>query len=196
MPKEILVGVCWPFSASQDGMADGLQLAQEEINAAGLADGIPIRLVMRDDKVRLGKGKAHRHRILRHPKMSAVLGYYDDSVAIKASPMYESSRLLHLMVGANNTAMTAHGFKYMVRTILSSDKIARSLARFIGGHAATRKSPCIWEEGAYGEDLAYQYRSRAEALDGRASGLPVVLRPRTRRLPAASQRTEGRQTPT
>ena len=31
-PKEILVGVCWPFSVNQDGMADGLQLALEEIN--------------------------------------------------------------------------------------------------------------------------------------------------------------------
>jgi len=25
-PKEILVGVCWPFSVNRDAMADGLQL--------------------------------------------------------------------------------------------------------------------------------------------------------------------------
>ena len=42
MPKEVLVGVCWPFSANHDGMADGLQLAQEEINAGGLARGVPV----------------------------------------------------------------------------------------------------------------------------------------------------------
>ena len=96
--------------------------------------------------------------------MSAVLGYYDDSTAIKASVMYESSRLLHLIVGANNTAMTALGFKYIVRTIVSSDKIARSLARLSvdRGH---RKFALIWEEDAYGEDLAYQLRVALDALD-------------------------------
>lgn len=35
LPKEILVGVCWPFEANQDGMANGLQLAREEINSGG-----------------------------------------------------------------------------------------------------------------------------------------------------------------
>ena len=56
-PKEILVGVCWPFSVNQDGMADGLQLAQEEINAGGLAGGIPIRLIIRDNGLDWEKSK-------------------------------------------------------------------------------------------------------------------------------------------
>ena len=163
MPKEILVGVCWPFSARQDGMADGLQLAQEEINAAGLARGIPIRLVMRDDKVDWERAKNIAIEFSDTPRMSAVLGYYDSSLAIKASTMYEPSRLLHLMVGANATSLTSHAFDYIVRTILSSDKIARALARFTvaRGH---RKIAIIWEEGAYGEDLAYQYQIALSAL--------------------------------
>ena len=64
-PKEILVGVCWPFSVNQDGMADGLQLARDEINAGGLAGGIPVRLILRDDGFDWEQGEAHRHRILR-----------------------------------------------------------------------------------------------------------------------------------
>src|ERR1700690_1222410 len=47
-PKELLVGVVWPFSVNQDGMADGLQLARDEINAGGLASGIPVRLIERE----------------------------------------------------------------------------------------------------------------------------------------------------
>jgi hypothetical protein len=31
--KEVVVGVCWPFSVNQDGMRNGLQLALDEINA-------------------------------------------------------------------------------------------------------------------------------------------------------------------
>jgi branched-chain amino acid transport system substrate-binding protein len=156
-PKEILVGVCWPFSVNQDGMADGLQLALEEINAGGLAHGIPIRLILRDDGFDWEKNKRIAIEFSKNSKMSAVLGYYDDSEAIKASSMYEPSRLLHIAVGANNTAMTEHGFQYIVRTILSSDKIARALARMTIARGHHRVA-LLWEEGAYGEDLAYQYQ--------------------------------------
>ena len=163
-PKELVVGVCWPFSVNQDGMAGGVELARDEINAGGLAGGIPVRLVMRDDGFDWQRAKRIAIEFSDTPEMSAMLGYYDDSEAIKASMMYESSRLLHLIVGANNTAMTAHGLKYIVRTILSSDKIARALARLTvdrGRHEIA----VIWEEGGYGEDLAYQYRVALDALD-------------------------------
>ena len=164
LPKEILIGVCWPFAANQDGMADGLQLAQDEINSGGLAKGIPIRLVLRDDNFDWEKARRIAVEFSDTPKMSAMLGYYDDTEAIKASAMFESSRLLHLMVGVNNTAMTTHDGQYIVRTILSSDKIARSLARLTvsRGH---RRIALLWEEGGYGEDLAYQYRVALDALN-------------------------------
>jgi branched-chain amino acid transport system substrate-binding protein len=163
-PNEILVGICWPFAANQDGMADGLQLALEEINAGGLAGGIPVRLVLRDDGFDWEKAKQIALEFADNPNVSAVLGYYDDSEAIKASTIYESSRLLHMIIGANNTAMTATGFNYIVRTILSSDKIARALAGMTVEHGY-RKVVLIWEEGGYGEDLAYQYEVSLDAKD-------------------------------
>jgi branched-chain amino acid transport system substrate-binding protein len=154
--KEIIVGVCWPFSVNQDGMADGLQLALDEINSRNLAGGYTIRLIMRDDAFDAQKAMSIAMEFADTPDMSAVIGYYDDGPAIRSSPILESSRLLHLITGANNTAMTSHGFQYIVRTTLSSEKIARSLARLTvkRGH---RKIALIWEEDAYGEDLAYQY---------------------------------------
>jgi len=165
-PKEIVLGVCWPFSINQDGMADGLQLALDEINATRFAGGIPIRLILRDDEFDWEKAKRIAIEFSDSPAMSAVLGYYDDSRAIKASSMFESSRLLHVIIGANSTAMTDHGLRYLVRTILASNKIAKSLARMSAdrGH---KKVALIWEEGAYGEDLAYQYRVALDALNGK-----------------------------
>jgi branched-chain amino acid transport system substrate-binding protein len=162
-PKEILVGVCWPFSVNQDGMADGLQLALEEINAGGLA-GVPIRLILRDDAFDWKKVKSIAIEFSENPEMSAVIGYYDDMAAIKASMMYEPARLLHLIVGANNTPMTGHGFNYLVRTIVASDKIAFSLAR-MALDRGYRKFALIWEENAYGEDLAYQFTVGLNNLD-------------------------------
>jgi len=163
-PKEILVGVCWPFAVNKDGMADGLQLALEEINAGGLAGGIPVRLVWRDDGFDWERAKDIAIEFSNTPEMSAVLGYYDDSEAIKASTMYESSRLLYVIVGANNTAMTGQGSQYIVRTVLASDKIARSLAR-ISIERGHRRVALVWEEGSYGEDLAYQFEISLDAIN-------------------------------
>jgi len=87
------------FSANQDGMADGLQLAKEEINSGGLAGGIPLRLILRDDGFDWDKIEKISIEFSGNPAMSAVVGYYDDSAAIKASTIYEPSRLLHLIVG-------------------------------------------------------------------------------------------------
>jgi branched-chain amino acid transport system substrate-binding protein len=163
LPKEILVGVCWPFSINQDGMADGLQLALEEINAGGLA-GIPVRLILRDDAFNGKKAKDIAIEFSENSKMSAVVGYYDDMAAIKASAMFEPARLLHLIVGANNTPMTSHGYNYIVRTVMASDKIALSLAR-MASDRGYKKFALIWEENAYGEDLAYQFTVGINSLD-------------------------------
>ncbi|MEI7673313.1 MAG: ABC transporter substrate-binding protein, partial [Deltaproteobacteria bacterium] len=162
--KEIVVGVCWPFSVNQDGMADGLQLALDEINSRKLAGGYTIRLVMRDDAFDGEKAKRIAMDFADTPDMSAVIGYYDDELAVKASPIFESSLLLHLIVGANNTDMTAHGFQYIVRTTLTSKKIARKVAQLAvsRGH---RKIAVIWEEDAYGEDLAHQLRVGLDNLN-------------------------------
>jgi branched-chain amino acid transport system substrate-binding protein len=165
LPEELLVGVCWPFSFNQDGMADGLRLALDEINAGMLA-GLPVRLVLRDDEFDWNKGKEIALEFSATPRMSAVLGYYDDAAAIKASTIYEPAKMLNLIVGANATSMTARRFQYVVRTTLSSEKISRSLARMLvaRGH---KKYALIWEEDAYGEDLAYQFNVSLNSFDTR-----------------------------
>lgn len=163
--KEVVVGVCWPFSINQDGMANGLQLALDEINATSGAAGYTIRLIMRDHSYDPENIRNIAVEFAQTPEMSAVIGYYDDTPAVKASLIFEPSRLLHMIIGANNSAMTMHGFQYIIRTTHSSDKLGPALAR-ISVDRGYRKVALIWEKGAYGEDLAYQYHVGLDRLDG------------------------------
>jgi branched-chain amino acid transport system substrate-binding protein len=60
--------------------------------------------------------------------------------------------------------MTSHGFQYIVRTTLPSKKIAQALVR-ISAQRGYKKIAVVWEEDAYGEDLAYQYQAGLDNLD-------------------------------
>ena len=162
--KEILVGISWPNSMNQDGMYDGLELAKEEINAGGLAGGLPVRLVYRDCGFDWEANKQAAIAFADTPEMSAVIGYYQDSAAIKAEAIYEPARLLCLLTGANSTAMTQRGAQYLVRTVVANDKIARSLAQMTVARGY-RKFALVTEQEAFGEDLAYHYRVAMDNLD-------------------------------
>ena len=158
-PGPLLVGVVWPFAANQDGMAEGLQLAKEEI--AG--EGLPIRLELRDPS---GPGKARRIALefANTPRMSAVLGYDEAGEALSAALIYDSSHLLLLALGCTSNALTASGSPYVLRTILSSERIAHALAKMLVARGY-RKIALIHGADAYGEELAFQFQVALDALD-------------------------------
>ncbi len=165
--KEILVGVSWPFAMAQDGMADGLQLALDEINTENkAANRVPLRLIMRDDENKWSKAKNIALEFANNPEMSAVIGYYGNSIAMRASAIYEPSRLLHFIAGATSAALTEYGNPYIIHTILPSDKIANLLALSPPVGSESRKFAVIWEGDDYSEDLAYQYRVAQDSLGG------------------------------
>ena len=170
--SEILVGVAWPFAANQDGMDEGLLLAREEINARGLM-GKRIRLEMRDDRGEREESRKLAIEFARNPNMVATIGYYDDKFAVRASAIFEESRLLHIVAGANNTYMTTHGFRYLIRSVLASERIGRSLARMCT-ERGYRNFAIVAEEGAFGEDLAYQTGTGLDMMNGRISATPSM----------------------
>ena len=162
---EVLVGVAWPFAANQDGLDKGLLLAQAEINERGVG-GKRIRLLMRDDGLDRETSRKLAIAFARIPRMTAAIGYYDDNFAVPASAIFEQNRLLHIVVGANNSYMTSHGFRYLIRSVLSNDKIGRKLA-VMGVKRGYHNFAVVFEEGAFGEDLAYQTSSGLGPLDAR-----------------------------
>ncbi len=151
---EILVGVAWPFADNQDGMDNGLILAQEEINARGLL-GKPIRLLMRDDHMDREESRRLAVEFSRNPSMVATIGYYDDKFAARASAIFEDTGLLHIVAGANNTYMTTRGFRYLIRSVLPNDRIAHSVARLCTDRGY-RNFAMVAEDGPFGEDLMFQ----------------------------------------
>jgi branched-chain amino acid transport system substrate-binding protein len=162
-PDEILIGVAWPFAENGDGMDDGLTLAQEEINARGLL-GKRIRLLMRDDHMNREESRKLAIEFSRNPSMVATIGYYDDKFAVRASAIFEETHLLHIVAGANNTFMTNHGFRYLIRSVLPNGRMARSVARMCADQGY-RKFAMVAEDGPFGEDLMFQIGTALGAMN-------------------------------
>jgi len=175
--KVIRVGVEWPFEANQDGMEEALRLAQEELNAQGVK-GRRIELVMRDDHLDPEEARKIAIDFATDPRMDAVVGCYDDSYAVRASALFEQSRLLHIVAGANNSYMTSHGFQYLIRSVVANDKIGPSLARMclgLGYHTYA----LISEKGNFGEDLSCQFANELDAHNARVVYLSSYVRGQT-----------------
>ena len=162
--QQILIGVAWPFAINQDGLDDGLRLAQEEINARGGVGGKPIVLVMRDDHMDEETSREIALDFAHTPRMVATIGYYDDKFAVRASVIFEESQLLHVVTGANNTYMTTHGFRYLIRSALANDRVGRKLAHLCLD-MAYQNYALIGEDGPFGDDLLYQIATELDVMN-------------------------------
>jgi len=167
-PEAVLVGVSWPFALRRDGMEDGLRLAQDEINAGGLADGRPIRLDLRDDSGTWAQARRIALDFADTPAMSAVIGYDDIRLARRAAPIFERSRLLHLFPTAGNPDPGAGGGRYAIRTAPSQAAFARALAVAASGEEAPLRLALLWDEDGPGKDLVTEFLIAQSGRGGRA----------------------------
>jgi branched-chain amino acid transport system substrate-binding protein len=107
--------------------------------------------------------------------MSAVIGLYDDTLAVRASAIFEEAKLLHLNIGVNNSYLTSHGFRYLISTVLANDKIGPSLAHYAVGQGF-KSYAVVAEQGAFGEDLAFHFNLELDNLDARVVYQTTYLR--------------------
>lgn len=165
---ERLVGVSWPFAARQDGFADGLALALDEINARATAQGFPpLRLVLRDDGDDWARARAIAMEFAATANMVAVVGYHADKVASQASSLFEQARLPHLIVGATTPALTAHGYRHVVRLTAAADRVVAALAAAVASPNASGAVALVWEEETGAKSLVNHYRIALDRQGGR-----------------------------
>lgn len=82
--------------------AKGAQLAVDQINAAGGVDGVPLKLVVRDDRSDPATGRSVMRRLIQQDGAIAILGPTLSLVAVSADPL--ADRLETPVVAVSNTA--------------------------------------------------------------------------------------------
>lgn len=162
---DVKFGALYPFSGQLallgEESARGLELAVEEINAAGGIQGEQIVLV-RGDAVDNNQAIGEARRLTSLEGVKAIFGTYSSARSIAASQVTELAGIPYFELGAVAEEITDRGLKYLFRTNPTADDMAKmviemvveKVAAGVGKEPSELKIAIIYEDSSYGTSVA------------------------------------------
>lgn len=161
----IVIGAPWPWDArSSIRYADGMQLALDEINAAGGVQGRPLALLRVDDHEDIDRGRLVAQELSRNPEVVAVIGHLQSYVTVPAAAIYDLSGLVHLAPTATTVELTRRGYRRVFRTTFSDADVGRDMAEY-ALRQGYRRIVIYYSRDEYGRGLANAFEERATRGD-------------------------------
>jgi len=161
LSPEIKVAAVWPYSSRPTYFWEGIQLAQEEINALGGVLGRRVRVIRADDLSSVTEGMAVAQSLAEDRTLLAVIGHRSSFVALPASEVYARAGLIYIAPSATTPALTQRGYSRVFRTIPNDAAIGRQMAQYVAETGHLRVAIAYTDE-AYGRGLAAAFEDEAE----------------------------------
>ncbi|RVG93172.1 ABC transporter substrate-binding protein [Sinorhizobium meliloti] len=178
---DVKFGALYPFSGQLallgEESARGLEIAVDEINAAGGIQGEKVVLV-RGDAVDNNQAIGEARRLISLEQVAAIFGTYSSARSIAASQVAELSGIPYFELGAVADEVTGRGLKYLFRTNpyaadmgkMIVDMVADKIAPGISKKPEELKIGIIYEDSSYGTSV-----STHQANDAKERGLNVAV---------------------
>lgn len=135
---DILIGAVAPWASLDVMLWEGIEMAVEEINAAGGILDRRIRIIKRDDKDIVRKGVIIAQEYAENPDMVAIIGHYESFVTMSASVVYQYYGILLLSTAATAPELTREGFSLIFRMVPDDTIYGKKLAKFCLKHRYKR----------------------------------------------------------
>jgi branched-chain amino acid transport system substrate-binding protein len=154
------------------GTRQGIELAVDEINAAGGIGGRPLRIRWADDGGTASGAVTVAGALVADPSVLAVIGHINSSAQLAAAALYDG----HLTaISPQATSPDLTGASHWVFRDLPSDSTnGATLAQF-AAHLGARRAAVLYENDVYGRGLATAFRRHfsgtvvaIEPIDGNA----------------------------
>ena len=171
---DIKVGALFPFSGNLALLGQesfrGLEVAVNEINAAGGVNGEKITIV-KADAVDPTQAVSEAKRLIS-AGVIGVFGSYASGVSYAATPVTELAGVPYFEMGATAHKVTTRGYKYLFRSnpntalygVAVVDALNDIVAPGVGLGKKDIKIGIIHEDGPYGTDVAATEKKRAQEL--------------------------------
>lgn len=162
---DVVIGVAWPWSAYQEIRYDeGLQMAVDEVNAAGgVIGGRKLRLVREDDMGAVDEGRLVAQRFAANPEVVAVIGHLQSYVSLPAAAIYDMAGIVMIAPTATDPELTTRGYKRVFRATFTDRMVGRQMAEFAAERGHQKVAIC-YIRNAYGRGLANAFEERATEL--------------------------------
>ena len=171
----ITIGAAGSFhSAYGPPVLRGIELAVEEINAAGGVRGRPLRLVSRDDSGTSAGAIAAARAFVGDHDVVTVIGHINSAATLAATPIYDGQ--LPVVSPASTTPDLTGRSTWMFRVIPSDTSIGRSLARF-AERRGRRRAAILYQNDSYGRGLAGAFMRHFTGTVVSADPVDVVVSP-------------------
>jgi branched-chain amino acid transport system substrate-binding protein len=115
------------FGTSQN---NGVQMALEEINAAGGVLGKKIELIVEDNETKQGETTTIARKLISQDHVVAIIGEVASSKSLEAAPICQASKIPQIATAATNPRVTQTG-DYIFRVCFTDDFQAVVIARFV-----------------------------------------------------------------
>ncbi|MEI4487624.1 ABC transporter substrate-binding protein [Frigidibacter sp. MR17.14] len=177
---DVKLGELYPFSGGLallgEESARGLEIAVDQVNAAGGLQGEKIVLV-KGDAVDNNQAIGEARRLISLEGVKAVFGTYSSSRSIAASQVAELAGVPYFELGAVADEVTGRGLQYVFRTNPTADDMAKMIVQMItdkiapglGVAPGDLKIGIIHEDSSYGTSVAAHQEEY-----GKAAGLTIV----------------------
>ncbi|MFX0543519.1 ABC transporter substrate-binding protein [Roseovarius sp. S4756] len=186
---EVTFGALYPFSGQLallgEESARGLELAVDEMNAAGGVQGEQV-VLERGDAVDNNQAIGEARRLISREGVKAIFGTYSSSRSIAASQVAELSGIPYFELGAVADEVTGRGLKYLFRVNPTAEDMAATITDMIvdkvapaaGKEPGDLKIGIIHEDSSYGTSVAAHQEAFSEE-----KGLNIVT---TQAYPAST----------
>jgi branched-chain amino acid transport system substrate-binding protein len=136
-------------------MRHGIELAIDELNAAGGVRGRPLRVVFRDDSGTTEGAMATAQAFVDDRQVVAVIGHGGSAATLAAAPIYDG-RLVAISPSSTAPDLTGRS-PWIFRVVPSDSSTGRTLARYMSAHGH-RRAAVLYQNTTYGRGLAAAFR--------------------------------------
>lgn len=166
--EPIKLGVAAPFTGdyAQFGeyTKDGVELAVEEINAAGGVLGRPLEIVYGDDKGDSKEAVSVAQRFASDSSITAIVGHFFSGATLAAGPIYQQNGIPTIAMASTNPEVTNIG-DYVYRINVGDNYQGSQLANLLYSEGY-KKASIIYDNSDYGKGVSDVFANRFIDIGG------------------------------
>jgi len=164
----IKIGFAAPLTGDQaaigQDLANGAQMAIDEVNAQGGLLGKKVVLVKMDDEHRPEVARNVATKLASDPKVIAVVGHLNSGATLPASEVYHDRGILMITPCATNPEITKRGYRNVFRACATDATQGEAGAEFAVNVLKKKRLGVVHDNTQYGKGLAEFFKQKATAL--------------------------------